>query len=94
MVDEDNDKVYSLSMTVDLAAAGNDSVGNYTVNLTASFDADPDESTVSALIQIYLEVTPVCPNQDIEFVDYYATFESIECPYTIERLAPITYNKI
>ena len=76
MIDEDNDKVYSLSMTVDLAA-GSDSVGNYTVNLTASFDADPDASTVSASLQINLEVAPVCPNQDIEIVDYYASFESI-----------------
>ena len=75
-------------MTVDLAA-GNDSAGNYTVNLTASFDADPDASTVSTSIQINLEVAPVCPNPDIEIVDYYASFESIECPYTIERLAPV-----
>ena len=76
MIDEDNDKVYNLSMTVDLAV-GNDLVGNYTVNLTASFDADPDASTVSTSVQINLEVAPVCPNPDIEIVDYYASFESI-----------------
>ena len=76
MIDEDNDKVYNLSMTVDLAV-GNDLVGNYTVNLTASFDADPDASTVSASVQISLEVAPVCPNPDIDIVDYYAPFESI-----------------
>ena len=68
--------MYSLSLTVD-PAAGNDLVGNYTVDLAASFDADPDASTVSASVQINLEVAPVCPNPDIEIVDYYAPYESI-----------------
>ena len=86
--DEDNDGVYSLSLTVD-PAVGNDLVGNYTVDLAASFDSDPDASTVSTSIQINLEVAPVCPNQDIEIVDYYVQYESILCPYTIKRLDPI-----
>ena len=68
MIDEDNDREYSLSMTVDLAA-GNDSVGNYTVHLTASFDADLDASTVSTSIQINLEAALVCPFPDIEIVN-------------------------
>ena len=89
MSDEDNDGVYSLSLTVD-PAASNESVGNYTVDLAASFDADPDASTVSTSIQINLEVAPVCPNQDIQIVDYYVQYESIECPFTIERLAPVS----
>ena len=63
-------------MTVDLAA-GNELEGNYTVNLTASFDADPDASTVSTSVQINLKVGPVCPNLDIEIIDYYASYESI-----------------
>ena len=93
MSDEDKDRVYDLSLNVNLAV-GNDSVGNYTVNLIASFDADPDASAVSTSVQINFEVAPVCPNLDIEIVDYYASYESIECPYTIERLAPIAYNNI
>ena len=93
MSDEDNDNMYSLSLIVDLAA-GNDLAGNYTIDLSASYDADPDASTVSTSIQVNLVVAPVCPNPDIDIVDYYATYESIECPFTIERLAPAPLNKI
>ena len=42
--DEDNNNVYSLSLTVDISA-GDDIAGNYTINLIASFDNDPDAST-------------------------------------------------
>ena len=45
LIDEDNDKVYDLNMFVDLAA-GNDVAGNYTVNITASYDGDPNAETV------------------------------------------------
>ena len=46
LIDEDNDKVFDLNLFVDLAA-GDDTAGNYTVNITASYDADPDASTVT-----------------------------------------------
>ena len=49
LIDEDNDKVYDLNMFVDLAA-GDDVAGNYTINITASYDGDPNAAIVTTSV--------------------------------------------
>ena len=64
LIDDDIDNLAVL-LTIDLSS-GSAIAGNYTVDITAYFDIDPNANTISTPLQINFEENP-CPNTSVEF---------------------------
>ena len=92
LVDVDSDNVYNASLTIDLSS-NQIEVGDFTVNIVASYATDPEAITVSTPLQISIKG---CPNASVEFKDvesyiseYTVNLSDKETEFVSAQLPPI-----